>query len=205
MRIETQNVFFTSDFHVGHANVIRFDGRPFKDINEMNQRLIDNWNSVVSDDDIVFYLGDLSHRCNPNTVKWFVSQLKGKIYFIMGNHDRYRDILKLNRFEKIFGDDTGLGGATISIKDSDANRGWQDIIMCHYMIFSWNKGHYGSWHLHGHSHQSITKNEEVNWLYNRKVVDVGCNGWDYTPISYTQLKEVMSKKSIKSVDHHEGD
>lgn len=117
MRIEHQNIFFTSDFHVGHSNVIKHDGRPFKDVNEMNQTLIDNWNSVVSDEDIVFYLGDFAYRCHPKTMKWFVSQLKGKIYFIMGNHDKHRDIASLQRFERIFGDSTGLGGATIQVKD----------------------------------------------------------------------------------------
>ena len=74
MKFETQNIFFTSDFHVGHTNVIRFDGRPFKDVDEMNQSLIDNWNSVVGDEDVVFYLGDLSHRCRPEMVKEFVDQ-----------------------------------------------------------------------------------------------------------------------------------
>jgi hypothetical protein len=198
MKFETQNIFFTSDFHVGHENVIRFDGRPFKDVDEMNQSLIDNWNSVVSDEDIVFYLGDLSHRCRPEMVKEFVDQLKGKIHFILGNHDRYRDISRLNRFEKIYD-----YGTDISIKDDDANRGYQDIVMCHYPILSWNKGHHGAWQLHGHCHQSLHKNPDMEWFYKRKVIDAGCNGWDYTPISYTQLKEVMSNKIISPVDHHE--
>jgi calcineurin-like phosphoesterase family protein len=205
MKFEKQNLFFTSDFHIGHANVIKFDGRPFSDLNEMHERLIQNWNSVVSDDDIVFYLGDLSHRCHPETVKWFVNQLKGKIHFIMGNHDRYRDISRLNRFERIYGDDTTLGGATINVKDSDVNRGYQSIVMCHYSVLSWNKAHYGAWQIHGHSHQSLTKNPEMEWFYKRKVIDAGCNGWDYTPISYTQLKDVMKTRIIKPVDHHEGD
>jgi calcineurin-like phosphoesterase family protein len=198
MKFETQNIFFTSDFHFGHTNVIRFDGRPFKDVDEMNQSLIDNWNSVVSDEDIVFYLGDLSHRCRPEMVKELVDQLKGKIHFILGNHDRYRDISRLNRFEKIYD-----YGTDISVKDDDANRGYQDIVMCHYPILSWNKGHHGAWQLHGHCHQSLHKNPDMEWFYKRKVIDAGCNGWDYTPISYTQLKEVMSNKIISPVDHHE--
>jgi calcineurin-like phosphoesterase family protein len=205
MRIENQNIFFASDFHVGHTNVIKHDGRPFKDVNEMNQTLIDNWNSVVDDEDIVFYLGDFAYRCHPKTMKWFASQLKGKIYFIMGNHDKYRDIVNLNRFEKIYGDSTGLGGATIQVKDEDANRGWQDIVMCHYAILSWNKGHYGAWHLHGHSHQSLAKNPDMAWFYQRKVIDVGCNGWDYKPLSYSEVKTIMNSRIIKPVDHHEGD
>lgn len=203
MRFEKQNIFFTSDFHIGHTNVIRFDGRPFKNVDEMHDTLIKNWNSVVSEEDTVFYLGDLSIRCPEKTVKWFVSQLNGKIHFLMGNHDRIRDISRLQRFERIYGDDTTIGGATISIKDDDANRGYQDIIMCHYSILSWNKSHHNSWHLHGHSHGSIMKNPDMDWYYKRKVIDAGCNMWDYTPISYKQLKDIMSKKIISPVDHHE--
>jgi calcineurin-like phosphoesterase family protein len=203
MKFETQNLFFISDFHVGHTNVIRFDGRPFKDVNEMNETLIKNWNSVVTDDDIVFYLGDLSMRCHPSTVKWFVEQLNGKIHFFMGNHDRYREIRNLNRFEKIWGDDDVMGAGLISIKDDDANRGYQDIVLGHYPVLSWNKGHHGAWHIHGHCHQSMAKNPDMAWFYKRRVIDAGCNGLDYTPMSYARLKEVMMAKIISPVDHHE--
>ena len=202
MRIETQNIFFTSDLHIGHSNVIKFDERPFKDINEMHSELIDRWNSVVGEDAIVFNLGDLFYRTKSKTAKWFVSQLKGKIYHIMGNHDKMRDMVELGRFEKIFGDSTGLGGATIQVQDPDANRGYQDIIMCHYPILSWNKAHHSSWHLHGHCHHSLSKNPDMKWFYERKVLDMGCNGWDYTPVSYLQIKEIMKEREIKSVDHH---
>jgi len=203
MILDTQNIHFTSDYHLGHHNVIKFDGRPFSDLQEMHKTLIDRWNSVVDDDDIVFYLGDLSYKDRGKTSKWFLDNVKGKIYFIMGNHDKYRDISRLNRFEKIFGDDTGLGGATISVKDEDANRGYQSIVMCHYPILSWNKSHYGAWHIHGHCHQSITKNPEMDWYYKRKVIDAGSNGWDYRPISYQEVKDIMSKKIIAPVDHHD--
>jgi calcineurin-like phosphoesterase family protein len=201
MRIENQNIYFASDYHIGHQNVIRFDGRPFKDLQEMHLTLIENWNSVVQDEDIVFYLGDFAFKDRGEDV-WFRKQLNGKIYFIMGNHDKVRNISQLG-FEKIFGDDTALGGATISVKDEDANRGYQDIILCHYPILSWNKSHHGSWHIHGHCHQSITKNPEMSWYYKRKVIDIGINGWNYTPLSYSDIKKVMSKKIVSPVDHHE--
>lgn len=203
MRFEKQNLFFTSDFHIGHNNVIRFDKRPFANLDEMHNTIIKNWNSVVNDDDIVFYLGDIAHRCHPQLLSEVLSQLKGRIHHIMGNHDRYAILSKLGRFEKIYGNETALGGATISVKDSDVRGGYQDIVMCHYAILSWNKGHYGSWHLHGHSHQSLFNNPEMEWYYKRKVIDVGCNGWDYKPLSYQEVKEIMSKKIIKPVDHHE--
>lgn len=203
MRIEKHNLHFTSDFHLGHKAVLRHDERPFENVDEMHHALIQNWNSVVYEDDTVFNLGDLYYKCKWQVAQEVVQQLNGTKYMIMGNHDKYKYLQRMNVFERVFGDDTALGGATIHVKDDDANRGWQTIVMCHYMIFSWNKGHYGAWHLHGHSHQSIAKNENVNWLYDRKVLDVGCNGWDYTPVSYQKVKEIFSTKIIKPVDHHE--
>ena len=201
MRIEQQNIHFTSDFHIGHENIIRFDKRPFKDIDEMHYRLIKNWNSQVNPDDIVFYLGDFTFK-NQELGLRFREQLNGKIHFIMGNHDRVRIIEKL-RFEKIWGCDSGLGGVTIEVKDKDANRGYQTIILCHYPILSWNKSHHGSWHVHGHCHQSLTTNPEMDWYYKRKVIDAGINGTGYSPISYQQLKKIMNSKTISPVDHHE--
>ena len=201
MKIEHQNVYFASDFHIGHQNVIKFDSRPFEDLQDMHNKLIENWNSVVGENDLVFYLGDFSFK-DRGSGKWFRDQLNGKIHFIMGNHDRMRIVGHLG-FDKIYGDDTALGGATIEIKDDDANRGYQTIVLCHYPILSWNKSHHGSWHIHGHCHQSLAKNPEMEWYYKRKVIDAGINGLGYTPISYTELKKIMNDKVISPVDHHE--
>ena len=200
MKIESQNIFFCSDLHIGHENVIKFDNRPFVNLEEMHQKLIENWNAVIKDEDLVFYLGDFSFKDRDNAKK-FRSQLKGKIHFILGNHDRYTQITELG-FKKVYGDETGLGGATISVKDEDAHRGYQDIILCHYPLLIWNKSHYGSWHIHGHCHQSLQRNKEINWYYTRKVIDVGINGIEYTPISYQKVKNIMEKRVILTLDHH---
>ena len=72
--------------------------------------------------------------------------------------------------------------------------------MSHYPILSWNKAHYGSWHLHGHCHGGLVKT--MPEYYKRKVMDLGCNMIDYTPISYSQVKTVMDKKVISKVDNH---
>lgn len=204
MRFEKQNIFFASDYHLGHHNVIKYDNRPFKDVEEMHSTLLKNWNSVVGEQDIVFYLGDLSFG-KSDLSKWFTHSINGKIHFILGNHDKMKDITKLNRFESIH-----PYGCEIWIKDEDTKSargsdGYQQLILSHYPILSWNRAHHGSWHLHGHSHQSLTKSEIGKEYYKRKVIDIGCNGWDYTPQSYQQIKDVMSKRegSKSRVDHHE--
>lgn len=200
MRIEHQNIFFTSDYHIGHNNVIRFDNRPFENLHEMHEVMIEKWNSVVNDDSIIFYLGDYIYKGDVATAKWFSSQIKGRVHFLMGNHDRYKNITSLKRFEKIYGDDTTLGGATIQVRDQDCKDGWQSIVMCHYPILSWNKQHHSSWHIHGHCHQNLYNNPNMKWFYDNKVIDAGCNGWDYTPISYQKVKEVMDLKLVANID-----
>ena len=163
----------------------------------MHQTIIQNWNSVVNTDDLVFYLGDLSWA-KPEYTKWLVWQLQGKIHYIIGNHDRMRDIVKLGRFETVHEYGTELG-----VQDKSTKRGYQDIIMAHYPMMVWNKHHHGSWMLHGHCHGSLTKKNPE--FYKRKIMDVGCNMIDYTPISYLDLKSIMDKKVISTVDHHGDD
>lgn len=199
MKYEKQNIFFISDLHIGHTNVIRYDGRPFADVNEMHIELIKRWNNVVGENDIVYYLGDLSFT-RDDVTKWFINSIKGKIHFIMGNHDKMKHIIKFNRWENIY-----EYGTEIFVKDENNNKtrgsnGYQQIILSHYPILSWNKAHYGSVHLHGHCHGSLLKSNQE--YYKRRVMDVGANCIDYTPISYPQVMDVMSKKIISSVDHH---
>jgi len=199
MRYEKQNIHFISDFHIGHKNVLKYDGRPFEDVDEMHVELIKRWNNVVEDDDIVYYLGDLAF-CRDETTVWFLHSLKGKINYIMGNHDKMKDIVKFGRFENVH-----EYGTEIFIKDEDlksarGSQGYQQFILSHYPILSWNRAHYGSIHLHGHCHGSLMKSNQD--YYKRKVLDVGCNVIDYTPISYQGVKDIMEKKIISSVDHH---
>lgn len=202
MRFEQKDkLYFTSDLHFFHANVIKHDSRPFKDVDEMNQTLIDNWNQTIKQDDTVFYLGDLSWSGLQKT-KEITDQLNGKIHFILGNHDNYKVISKLNRFESI----SGL--LDIYVKDEDVNDKkmgpWQHLVLCHYPIVGWNRQHYGSWHLFGHTHHWFYKGEsEINKeLYKRKCLDMGTNGWGYYPVSYNQVKKEMSTKVI-GTSHHE--
>lgn len=194
IKLDHQNVWFTSDCHFCHANVIKYDNRPFNDVEEMNERLILNWNSVVGEKDVVFYLGDLSFDRSGGNTERIVNELNGKIHYILGNHDDERDIRKLNRFETI------SDYVNLSINDLDNPRKKQGIMMMHYPILSWDKAHHGDWHLHGHCHQSlVTQNPEY---YKRKVLDMGCNGWDYRPVSYAEIKAVMASKGVEQVDHH---
>lgn len=83
-KFDGSKVYFTSDTHFYHSNIIGFCKRPFKNVEDMNETLIGNWNRVVSQDDIVFHLGDF---CLGGSHEWtkILNRLNGKIYLILGN------------------------------------------------------------------------------------------------------------------------
>jgi calcineurin-like phosphoesterase family protein len=176
--------YFASDYHLGHANVIKYDGRPFKNVNEMDEAIIENHNSVVSDEDDFYFLGDFSFSKTRN--REYLNRLNGNKFFIKGNHDNY-DMIKLY---KEYG--TYLGElAEVTVEG-------QRIVLCHYAMRVWNKSHRGVWMLYGHSHHSLP---DVDTALS---FDIGINGkgYDYTPLSFAQVKKIMSKKTYQSIDHH---
>ena len=87
-----QQVFVTADTHFGHENILKYEHRPFKNVRDMDKKLIANWNSVVKKNDIIYILGDFSFYNKANTEK-IVKQLHGRKILIMGNHDRDRSVL----------------------------------------------------------------------------------------------------------------
>lgn len=86
-KFDPEHTFFTSDTHFGHANIIRFCNRPFKNVEEMDEALIENWNQVVSEDDTVFHLGDFAFG-GSSVWNSIIPRLNGHINLIIGNHDR---------------------------------------------------------------------------------------------------------------------
>ena len=187
--VNKDQVWFTSDTHWRHHNILKYCGRPFKDVSHMDREMIDRWNEKVGVNDIVFHLGDF---CFGELSYWenIRRQLNGKIYFIRGNHDKYHDTQLRHLFEGIF------DLLEIKVKDNEAERGWQNIVLCHYAMRVWNKSHHGSWHLWGHSHSTLP--DDPNALS----IDVGVDCHNYAPISYKEVKKIMSLKNWTPVDHH---
>lgn len=87
------NVWVTADQHFNHENIIKYENRPFSDLEHMNTFMIDAWNSVVVKDDKVFMLGDFGFG-GSEFISDTLSKLRGNKILIMGNHDRSRSIKK---------------------------------------------------------------------------------------------------------------
>lgn len=174
-------IHFTSDLHYFHKNVIRFDNRPFKDIEEMNYMLTNNINDCVAPSDELYILGDFAFSDSGN-VKKILSQYNCKnLHYVFGNHDKPMRQPDVAKFFK-----------TMSEYKEIAYEG-QRIVLHHYPYLEWNAGHYGSWALHGHCHHNLVYPDS---LKNKKILDVGVcgEGYNYSPISFNFIKNYMKNK-----------
>ncbi len=181
------NVWFTSDQHYGHSNIIRFCNRPFNDVHEMNESLIKNHNSVVKTDDIVYYLGDFGFM-DVDKLKNILVRLNGQKILIYGNHDK---VIKgaVGAFKSLF----------LHMTDYlEINVYGNKIILCHYPMLSWNGSGRGSIMLHGHSHGT----SEYGNLKNSKILDVGVDCHNYAPISAKEIFSKMSKRMSEDFRHN---
>lgn len=170
-------IWFTSDLHLGHVNIIHSCQRPFETIEEMNQTLIHNYNSMVAKNDTVYILGDLSFRIPVEEANDLIRKLKGKKILIRGNHDKQYDP---TLFEGIY--------------DFYELKGFYKypIVLMHYPMLEWPKSRQGSLHLHGHQHNKFEYNERMKQADILRY-DVGVDANDYFPVSLNSIKDYMTK------------
>jgi len=135
------DVWFTSDFHFGHANIIRYCDRPFSSVAEMDEAILDRLNSCVKTTDHLYFLGDFCIG-GPVAAASYRERIRSKkIQFTLGNHDK--------AIKKI-------ADQFVWVKEiAEVNVQNQPIVLCHYAMRVWNRSHHGAWHLYGHSHSKL--------------------------------------------------
>ena len=94
-------IFITADNHFGHKNIIKYANRPFKTVEEMDRVMIENWNKVVGEDDIIYHLGDFA-LAPSSYIKEILDNLNGYKILIMGNHDRGINRMKRLGFDEVY-------------------------------------------------------------------------------------------------------
>lgn len=120
---------YIADYHLNHANIISFDGRPYDSVKDMNVALTKNWNSVVKDNDLTYILGDFCWSKNNHTWIDHLNRLNGQKYLIMGNHD-----LKSMSRE--------LKHKFVGISDySEVKEGRRTVLLSHYPITFYRQSH----------------------------------------------------------------
>lgn len=168
--------YFTADEHHRHQNIIRYCKRPWKFANEMSEEIIARHNEVVTEEDIVFHLGDFALGDPAN----FLRRLRGKEHhLIMGNHDKRK--LAQAWFTSV--QDVCL----LQVKKE-----W--VWMSHYAHRVWPKKHWGALHVYGHSHGTLPA-RELSW-------DVGVDANNFYPVSLEQLRERVYLKGGGETDGH---
>lgn len=177
-------IFFTSDLHLGHKNVLKLCDRPFDSIEQMDACLIDNWNSKVTNNDTVYILGDLMFR-NSVPPEEYLSKLKGKKHLIRGNHDR-------TWMKKVNIDDYFVSNENLSYITDGKHR----ITLCHYPMMSWPHMNTNGYMIFGHIHQNT---DAVYWPIIEKsefMLNAGVDINGYAPVTFDELvKNNINHKS----------
>jgi calcineurin-like phosphoesterase family protein len=184
--------YFTADLHLGHQNIIRYCGRPFRDVDEMNAAIVERWNDTVADDDEVLVLGDFAMGqidVNLPTAR----QLRGRKILLAGNHDRCW-----------FGQDRNIERNTARYLDAGFSEVWQgavaidlggvEVLLCHFPYYGdsqdsdryveYRPADHGGWLFHGHVHE--------RWRVLDRMINVGVDVWDFRPVAEDVLTELIT-------------
>ena len=177
---KAERLFFTSDTHFGHRNIIKYCQRPFSCIEEMDDALIANWNRVVGKDDIIFHLGDFAMG---GSAEWsrLLQKLNGKIYLILGNHDLKTIGAGFSRLEGV------AMQMLINVKG-------QIIYLNHYPFLCYGGAYRNTWQLYGHVHTChANRGLDVPRLKMLMPIqyDVGVDINNYRPVSFEQVKKII--------------
>ena len=170
--------FIISDHHFGHANILKFKNdeggliRPqFSCVQEMNEYMIEMWNSVVTDDDKVYHLGDFQMSASTNRFIELISKLKGRKELILGNHDEVNINVLKEHFKKV--------RASKILKIAD-----KKVLLTH--VPAHPASVFNGYNLHGHTHQRI--------IPDKRYINVCVEHWDYTPIDINIIGKIIKER-----------
>lgn len=187
------SIFFTSDQHFYHENIIRYCKRPFKDAPHMNEEMVRIFNELVGPGDVVYHLGDFSMALRP--VELYLPRMNGEHHLIAGNHDHVHPVHHKNRVDKVeratkVYQDSGF--KSIALEGSIEIAG--QTVKLHHMPYSgdsgegerytqWRPKNEGGWLLHGHVHD--------NWKLKGKQINVGVDVWDFKPVPIKAIEAII--------------
>lgn len=198
MKLDSKNLFITSDTHFGHTNICKgiskwdwkknpSSVRDFETLSQMNDRIVNNINSKVGHDDVLIHVGDWSFGGFEN-IENFRSRLTCQnIILITGNHDHH---VKTNRggVQKLFSHVSKMEEIEIDKKL---------VVFCHHPVDHWMDSEKGSYMLHGHLH-SIG---EKRFSPGRKM-DVGIDGSpDFAPYHINEIFAILEKRFTPKPRH----
>ena len=169
-------IYYTSDLHLGHENIIRLCNRPYKNVEEMNKDIVEKWNRKVKPTDTVYILGDMFFKFQDiQYVKDTLKKLNGTKILVKGNHDKF---LKSIRWQDYF------ENVVLYDEIADNNR---MVCLFHYPVEEWNGYYRNSYMLYGHVHENMKEIKKHQRKFN-----VGVDVNDFEPKT---LDELIAKHS----------
>lgn len=191
-KIDKGNVWFSSDHHFCHYNVIKFEKRPFQDTLEMNQEMVARWNSVVGPEDTIYYLGDFC-LSNKKKIMEFKKKMNGKHWILIkGNHDRsaksmmecgFDEVYKQLRLELAPDVDVLLCHYPYRPKNDITKDSLADLPEFKIKHFNDRPVDDGGWLIHGHTHS--------RWSIKDHMINVSVENWDYKPVHFRDILKII--------------
>lgn len=197
-----EKIWFTSDCHFGHRNILNFCERPFENTKEMEKAIIENWNSVVKPEEKVFCLGDFSWFHSRHEIKKIVNRLNGEIYMILGNHDK-KEAFELCDTEKlhICSDITYL---YLRPETNDSDNRFETncytVVLSHFPQLCYSQSEKSNTynffgHIHSRKDQPMIEFGEPIKLLKQRQYDIGMDRHSYTPIDFFDI--------LKKIDEYQ--
>lgn len=171
-------IYFTSDEHYGHLNIIKFCNRPFATLEEQTETIIARHNERVKAGDLVYHLGDMFWRhLTFQQCMDIRDRLNGQHYYVWGNHEELMEAHPALRARFIWRKDL------VQITPP----GYPKAVLCHYAMRVWRGSHRGVWQLYGHTHAQLPETDALS-------CDVGVDAWNYYPVSIEEIAAKMASK-----------
>lgn len=170
------NIFFISDTHFGHVNILTFEPvfRPFKTIEEHDEVLVSNWNKTVKKGDIVYHLGDFT--LSEDRIQ-IANRLNGDKRLILGNHDKFATATYMKYFTHLYG-----------------CKGFEGVWLSHIPVHPYSLGNRATHNIHGHLHsKNVMKSGFGGYIIQRdeRYLNVGCEQIGLTPVAWEDLKLII--------------
>lgn len=177
--------FYSSDFHIRHKNMAIHRG--FSSLEEMEDKIVENFNSIISRRDVLYHLGDFWWTNDMAAIKQFIKRLNfKKLIFLKGNHDkpliRYMKQTRDSRLE-IYSD--------LFLRDGDCH-----FHLYHNPVFDWegryNADNRGAKYYHLHGHQHFAQRGEMMNIKGAVNVNVDMN--NYYPLAADDIQKIIEKQ-----------
>ena len=191
-KFNKDKLWFTSDTHFCHENILMYCNRPFKNVVEMNNTLIQNWNNSVKPDDDIIIAGDFIHSRNLQIIHDITDKLNGNKWLVYGNHD-YQNKFERDEICKRFNYHC-YDAMDFEVLDYEVDD-YVKFHISHYPCEFWTRN---AIHLHGHVHSGKLSTSREVCKFNPFKYDIGVDNNDFKPISYEEIKVIINRQFLQN-------